>query len=200
MLDPLLSLALAVYNSKGVYALLLGSGVSKSAGVPTGWDVIIDLINKLRLLSNQSESSEGPEAWYRVTFNKEPDYSEILDDITKTPAERLQLLRSYFEPTEQQREDGVKLPSAAHRAIASLIAKGYIRVVVTTNFDRLLEQALADVSVQPIVISTVDAIIGATPLVHSSCTIVKAHCDYLDVRLRNTLESWEHIRKNWILS
>ena len=186
MLDPVLSLALAVYNSKGVYALLLGSGVSKSAGIPTGWDVIIDLINKLRLLNDQSESSEESEAWYRTEFNREPDYSEILDDITKTPAERLQLLRSYFEPTEQEREDGVKLPSAAHRAIASLIAKGYIRVVVTTNFDRLLEDALRDVSVQPTIISTVDAITGATPLVHSACTIVKVHGDYLDVRLKNT--------------
>ncbi len=191
MLDSLLSLALAVHSSKGVYALLLGSGVSQSAGVPTGWDVIVNLIGKLRLLRDQAESSEDPEAWYRRTFNQEPDYSEILNAVTQTSAERLQLLRSFFEPTEQEREDGVKLPSAAHRAIASLMAKGYIRVVVTTNFDRLLEQALIDVGVQPTVISTVDAIRGATPLVHSACTIVKVHGDYLDARLKNTAKELE---------
>ena len=115
MLDPILSLALAVYNGKGIYALLLGSGVSKSAGIPTGWDIIIDLINKLRLISGQSNSLEGPEAWYCGAFRKEPDYSDILDSVTQTPAERLQLLRSYFEPTEQDREEGVKLPTHEHR-------------------------------------------------------------------------------------
>src|ERR1022692_4844100 len=58
------------------------------------------------------------------------------------PPKRMQLLRGYFEPSEQEREEGRKLPTAAHRAIAQLIAKGYVQVVVTTNFDQLLEQAL----------------------------------------------------------
>ena len=34
MIDPLLSLAISLHSSKGVYALLIGSGVSTSAGVP----------------------------------------------------------------------------------------------------------------------------------------------------------------------
>jgi len=42
MLDPLLSLALSVRSNPGVYALLRGSGVSRAAGVPTGWEVVLD--------------------------------------------------------------------------------------------------------------------------------------------------------------
>jgi hypothetical protein len=58
--------------------------------------------------------------------------------------------------------------------------------VLTTNFDRLLEQALTDEGISPTVISTPDAIEGALPLVHQGCCIVKLHGDYRDSRIRNT--------------
>jgi hypothetical protein len=34
--------------------------------------------------------------------------------------------------------------------------------------------------------SSADAAIGATPLVHSRCTVIKLHGDYLDTRIENT--------------
>ncbi|MCC6421700.1 MAG: SIR2 family protein [Gemmataceae bacterium] len=74
------------------------------------------------------------------------------------------------------------------RAIAELVAGGYIRVIVTTNFDRLLEQALDAAGVAHTVLSTPDAINGAVPLAHSACTVVKLHGDYRDPRILNTLE------------
>jgi hypothetical protein len=185
MIDPALSLALTVHRNAGVYALLLGSGVSRSAGVPTGWEIVESLIRKLALLKGVA-CDPDPQTWYRKEFGREPDYSEILDEVAKSPAERMQVLRGYFEPTEEERLEGLKLPTPAHRSIASLIAKKYIRVVVTTNFDRLFETALADVGVPPVVISTGDAAQGALPLAHSPCTIIKINGDYLDPRLRNT--------------
>ncbi len=185
MLDPILRLALAIHSSKGVYALLLGSGVSRSSAIPTGWEVVLDLIRRLAALKGES-CDPDPEAWYKALTGSDPDYSDILDQITSSSAERGQLLRAYFEPSEEDREQGRKAPSAAHRTIAALVAKGYIRVIVTTNFDRLMEQALVDSGVQPTVISTTDAVTGAMPLTHSPCTVIKIHGDYLDSRLRNT--------------
>ena len=44
--------------------------------------------------------------------------------------------------------------------------EGYIRVILTTNFDRLLEQAFEAEGVTPQVISHESAIAQATPLVH----------------------------------
>ncbi len=105
---------------------------------------------------------------------------------------RMQLLRAYFEPTDEEREEGRKLPTPAHRAIADLIAKGYVRVLITTNFDRLLELALVDVGIQPFVISTPDAAKGALPLAHSRCTVIKLNGDYLDSRLKNTSDELAH--------
>lgn len=176
---------MSVHGGKGIYAVLLGSGVSKSAGIPTGWDIVLDLIRKLAVLKGETAEPD-PEVWYKSLTGSPPDYSDILDEITKSSAERSQLLRSYFEPTEEERQNGQKLPTAAHRAIARLVAKGYLRVIVTTNFDRLMEQALSDVGVQATVISTPDAVSGAMPITHSPCTIIKVHGDYLDSRLKNT--------------
>ena len=191
MIGPTLSLAISVHSNRGVYALLLGTGLSKSSGVPTGWEIVQDLIRKLAALKGAGSPADA-ETWYRTVFGREPDYSEILDEIAKSPAERMQLLRGYFEPSEQEREEGRKLPTAAHRAIAQLIAKGYVQVVVTTNFDQLLEQALVDVGIHPMVTSTPDPAKGALPLAHSRCTVVKVNGDYLDSRLRNTAGELAH--------
>ena len=46
-IDNLTSLILSVYNNKGVYALLLGSGISLEAKIMSGWKVTEDLIKKV---------------------------------------------------------------------------------------------------------------------------------------------------------
>ena len=183
------SLALAVHAGRGVYALLLGSGVSRAAKIPTGWEITLDLIRRLADLSNESPAS--PEAWYREKHCKEPDYSALLEDLAKTGAERQQLLRQYVEPTAEEREQGEKAPTAAHHAIARLAANGYVKVIITTNFDCLLESALREAGVEPQVISTDDQVKGAVPIVHAPCTVLKLHGDYLDTRIRNTLQELE---------
>lgn len=195
MIDPVISLAFAMHSNRGVYALLLGPGVSWSAGIPTGWEVVLDLLRKLAHVMGQ-DCEPDPSAWYRDNFGEEPDYSKLLDEISKSPTERQQLLRSYFEPNEEEREEGLKVPTAAHIAIAELVANGYIRVIITSNFDRLMEDALKDVGVVPTVISTSDAVEGALPIVHTTCIIIKVHGDYLDTRIKNTPPELEHYDKS----
>ncbi len=185
MIDPIQSLAFSMHSNPGVYALLLGSGVSRSAQIPTGWEITLDLIRKLAAASNESAEPD-PERWFQEKCGEPPDYSKLLNELAKTPAERQQLLRPYFEPNEQEREEGAKKPTAAHRAIAQLVAKGYIRIIITTNFDRLIEKALEDVGIAATVLSSPDDVRGAPPLIHMSCCVLKLHGDYLDTRIRNT--------------
>jgi len=185
-IDALTSLSFAVQSSPGVYALLLGSGISRSAGIPTGWEITINLIEKLAALESQSVVS--PELWYREKFGAEPDYSALLNEIGKTASERQAILRQYFEPSAEERNSGRKIPTLAHKAIAKLVAKGFIRIIITTNFDRLLEQALEAEGVTSTIISSADAVEGMSPLSHTPCTIIKLHGDYLDTRIKNTAE------------
>ncbi len=185
MIDPMTSLSFSMYSGKGVHALLLGSGISRSSGIPTGWEIVLDLIRNVAAIQGQ-ECGEDPEAWYRSTYEKEANYSDLLEMIAKTSAERRQILGPYFEPNTEEREAGKKVPTPAHHAIAKLVFDGYIRVIVTTNFDRLIERALEAAGVVPSVIDSTDSILGAAPLSQSRCTVIKIHGDYLDTRLKNT--------------
>ena len=125
-MDKTLNLAFSMHNNPGVYALLLGSGISKSAGIPTGWEI------KQRLIAeyNQLCDDKLPEAI---------DYGELLENLGKTPAERNMVLRRFFEHDESSEEARIIEPSVAHRKIASLVKSGHIKVILTTNFDRLME-------------------------------------------------------------
>lgn len=185
MIDPLISLAFSLQASKGVYAILLGSGVSRAASIPTGWEVVLNLIERVAVAQGE-ETGEAPAAWYTARYGKEPDYSDLLNQLTQTPEERRALLSSYFEASDEQLQAGERQPTKAHQAIARLVKSGHIRVIVTTNFDRLMEQALAEIGIAPTVLSTADQIQGAVPLAHQRCCIVKIHGDYLDPRIKNT--------------
>ena len=185
MIDPIQSLSFSVQANPGVYALLLGSGVSRAAKVPTGWEITLDLVRKLAVLDGE-EIDITPERWYLKKFGMEPSYSDLLNQLAKTPAARQQLLRPYFESTDQDREDGDKQPTQAHRAIAKLAAEDYVRVILTTNFDSLVENALTEQGITPTVLSSPDDVQGALPLIHTRCCVVKLHGDYRDTRIRNT--------------
>jgi hypothetical protein len=185
LIEPAIQAAFAVQTTPGGYALLLGSGISRSAEIPTGWDVVIDLVRKVAALAG-ADASADPVEFYRDEFGSDPDYSKLLEQLAGTPAERQAILRGYFEPTEDERERGAKSPTTAHRAIARLVAASYIKVIITTNFDRLLEDALAEEGVRPYVVRAAADIPGAPPVGQLACLVVKVHGDYLDTRLRNT--------------
>ncbi|MZP29274.1 hypothetical protein GTO91_06080 [Heliobacterium undosum] len=185
MINYIDSLALSVYSNRGIYALLLGSGISRSAGIPTGWEITLDLIRKIATMQGVKEVPV-PERWYKKAYNKDPDYSELLDTIFKSPVDRALMLKKYFEPNKEELLLGLKAPTQAHKSIAKLVTLGFIRVIVTTNFDRLLEKALEAVGVYPSVIASPDAVEGVLPMTHSQCTLSKLNGDYLDTRIKNT--------------
>jgi hypothetical protein len=91
MIDSILSLAFSMHSNKGVFALLLGSGVSRAAGILTGWEIALNLIRKLALLRGE-DCEPDPAAWYTMAFGQEPDYAKLLNALAQSPAERSQLL------------------------------------------------------------------------------------------------------------
>lgn len=183
--DPITQLAFSVYENKGIFAVLLGSGLSRSAEIPTGWEITLDLVRRVAMAQGAEEQSDWAK-WYRDKTGQEPNYSALLEEIASSPDERRAILHRYIEPDEQDREEGRKVPTKAHHAIAQLVRSGHIRVIVTTNFDRLMENALREQGVEPTVVSSADALAGAEPLTHSRCYLLKLHGDYKDARILNT--------------
>jgi hypothetical protein len=65
--DIIIKLAFTMYSSPGVYALLLGSGISRDAGIPTGWEITLDLIKKIA--ATEKEKPKDFEKWYQERYN-----------------------------------------------------------------------------------------------------------------------------------
>jgi phosphoserine phosphatase len=191
VVDSEMALTFSVRNNPGVYALLLGSGVSTEAGVPTGWGVVKDLIRKLAEIEDE-EIETDPEEWYEDTYDQEPKYDDLIKQIAPSKPDRQSLLEKYFEPTSEEREQGIKTPSEAHKSIAWLIDEGYINIVVTTNFDQLLEQALSERGITPVVISSASDAKGAAPLSHQEAVIMKVNGDYKETNIKNITEELEN--------
>lgn len=184
-LDPGLAAALAIHSRKGAYAVLLGSGASRSAGIPTGWEVMRDLARRAAKLTDQN-FDEDPIEWIRQHPGLSENYSTLLEALAPRPADRSGILRPYFEPSGLEAEQGIKSPTELHRSLAKLVKGGFIRVILTTNFDRLVETALAAEGIDPVVVKSENAAEGMPPLQHSTCTLIKLNGDYQDLATRNT--------------
>lgn len=183
--DPTTQLAFSMHENKGVYAVLIGSGLSRSAGIPTGWEITMELIKRAGITSGVPDQEDW-HAWYVERTGRQPNYSTLLEELATTQTERRTIIQGFLEPTEQELEDGMKMPTPAHRAIAEMVKAGFIRVIITTNFDRLMENALRDLGIEPTVVSSVDTLAGAEPITHTQCYILKIHGDYKDARILNT--------------
>jgi len=179
-LDPIVSLAVAIAEAPGSYACLLGSGVSRDAGVPTGMEVFWLAVGELYRLENTAEEAPGRDAlaaWLRETDRADLGYSDVLELLTPDAATRRDYLAKHF--------DGVE-PAAPHERLAELAVRGLVTVFITTNFDRLLERALQARGIVPIVVTS-DADLNAAPSrEHADCFVLKPHGDYLQQTIRNT--------------
>lgn len=184
-LDPMVSLAHAIHSRPRRYALLLGSGVSRSAGIPTGWEILGQLIGRVRILEGDAGDGDNI-AWFGKRFGEAPDYSRVVEHLGRTEYERQELLREFFEPDTTTQGTGDKRPTAAHKAIARLVKGGFVQVIVTTNFDRLVETALAEEGIHPTVLSSDNQVDGMVPLVHQQVIVFKLNGDYRDPSIRNT--------------
>jgi NAD-dependent SIR2 family protein deacetylase len=190
--DALISLAFSVHSNPRAYAVLLGAGVSIPSGTPGAWEVVRGLITKAARASIGGTEPEDPEAWYETNRGKKPTYQGVLEEFAPTPEERQRLLRPHFDP----QENGGRRPTAAHRAIAKLVKTRNIRVILTLNFDRLMEDALSEEGVHPTVIETPSKLgVSLSPLHTLDCVVVHLHGDYLSpLAMLNTnseLESYD---------
>ncbi|MCC5580329.1 SIR2 family protein [Microtetraspora sp. AC03309] len=144
-------------------AVLAGSGVSQSAGVPTGQDL-------LRGLARRRGEDAGPDpvTWYLGALETFPDYFGMVGDGTDALPDPI-----FDRPST----------TPAHRAIGRMAAAGFVGPILTTNLDRLLERALREAGVPFDIAYDLDALarIGLDGVV-----LLKLHGDYRDIGIRHT--------------
>ncbi len=145
---------------------LIGSEESSWLGIPTLADIREHLIVKLQNLEGYIELPT--DAW------------DLIHLMAKTPAGITNLMRYYYEPSDEDRLLKRKLPSTFHTNLAHSIEMKSGQIIVTTSRDRLIEWGLAKIGITPQVIKNNSSLSNLIPLSQAKCTIVKLNGDYLD--------------------
>ena len=105
------------------YVLLLGAGASLASGASSMERIIDRVLEQVGAISARD-----------VTFEEKlGEFYRCLDE--QSASERYQLLAPHFQNLE---------PSIGYRQLAQLIKAGYLDVVLSTNLDLLLEDALRE--------------------------------------------------------
>lgn len=176
----------------GTYALFLGSGTSRESGIPTGTDILNDAIELLYKDEKDVKkvNDEELKQWYKNSSFKEYTYSKILEGLCPLQEDRRKFLEKYFVG---------KKPTESHYLIAEMVKNGIVKVIITTNFDRLIEDALSNENIQYDLISSENDLKTSPPREHSNCWLLKLHGDYKRLNIKNTkkeLEKLEPLMEN----
>jgi hypothetical protein len=158
--------------------------MSRAAGIPTGWEIVQDLIRRIAAAegADLGDHYDQPELWWVLQGRGEPRFETLIAALATTRLARRNLIRQYFEPRVVEGRPAV--PTPAHRALAAMCESGRVRLIVTTNFDPLIERALEEVGLAPEVIASPRAVGGMTPLPHTRLTVLKPNGDYATLGLR----------------
>jgi tetratricopeptide (TPR) repeat protein len=159
----------------------LGAGCSQSAGIPTAGEISRTLATRLFLKQNNKQppsSDKELEEWLeeQAWFNQDNQYPSILDRSFPNNKER----RIYFEELISGKQ-----PSASHIGLASIIRSGLSSIVLTPNFDRLIEYAIIRIGHIVPTVSLFDADLPYLDLETSRKKVLKLHGDYLYGNIRN---------------
>ena len=179
MIDAILPLSVSIAEGRRAYIFFLGSGISKAASIPTGGEIFWNTVRKLYQLETESvpEDDQQPEAWFQKSEYRDFTYSKILEELCRLEAERRDFLENFFLG---------KSPTKAHEHLADLVAQGLVKIIVTTNFDQLMERALEDKGVSFDVVASAADLEQVIPREHANCRILKIHGDYKRLNIRNT--------------
>ena len=188
---------LNLYKNK--YCIFVGAGISICSGVPLATYDIPDLPSIVSNIRKDFYSSLGLPplndsqlfSWFvdqKLLQNPATLYSDALNLIGDTPRARQHYLRRFFDN---------KKPGKCHQSISRIVENGYIDILLTTNFDSLLEDALRanDGCSNPKVAAHTDAI-NDILLTEPGPKIAKLHGDYLFSDIKNTEEETRTLTDN----
>lgn len=176
-------------STPGHYAFLLGAGMSAGAGIPLGGAIVTMLRQRLVEELKQDISPEAGESlfeelgWFR---DPESEYAEALLRAFSSDHERQRFFRELIVG---------KMPTLAHYYLASIIANGHCNLVLTTNFDDLLEKALTSLRLDDFNVITHASETEYISTSPELVTLVKLHGHYTYPQLSNLSEETQRLQR-----
>jgi SIR2-like domain len=186
------------------FAWLVGAGISASAGVPLASSIrdqlLFDRYAAEHQLVRQELDDTDPSQVQRVhayfdgkngmpPLGSDGDYSAAFDLCLSDPAARKVFLRDRIEHVK---------PAFAQRVFGGLVVSGACDLVITTNFDRLLEQGISEAQragtdlltdqQRELNVAGIDSTARATTAIENRewPLVVKLHGDFREKHLKNT--------------
>jgi hypothetical protein len=136
------------------YAWFLGAGASRSAGLQTATDLLWDMKRKFYCREENQEISRQEMQVDAIkekiqSFFESRGFPKLWDDEEYTAC----FQKIFGDDKERQRqyiaaklaEDNLSL-SVGHRVLGAMLASGLTRAAFTTNFDTVIEKAVAEVA------------------------------------------------------
>ncbi len=147
----------------------LGAGASVDSGGRTADSVAFDLLTRVYGQVSRARLLSA----FKRDYGQMPSFETVLEALGNAKSERTRLLLKYFDDME---------PSEGYQLLATLLKSGYLNpIVLTTNFDCMLEKALESDSVEgprlTYRVVTGDEIIPGESPSANEIMIVKLHGD-----------------------
>jgi Flp pilus assembly protein TadD len=171
-----------VSESSGRLALFLGAGASVSSGVPGAGAMIREwreMAHRYARVDEPLDSWCAKQEWYG-----DHEYSKLFKQLYPNTQTR----QTYIE-----RKVGDASPGWGYLYLANLMAQGWFRVALTTNFDNLLAEALSRYTGDVAVVCAADSEVMSVSLASKRPKIIKLHGDYLFPHQKNTVEELEQL-------
>lgn len=125
-------------SSKGEYAIFLGAGASLGSGGKSGDQIALKFAKELRgkpdIGINNPKDAKLLKDWFKTTFGLELSYTSAMETLGTKP-EMKDLMAKELK--------GMKT-SIGYKSLAKLITENYFQIIFTTNFDRMIEDALIE--------------------------------------------------------
>ena len=188
-INPIFPLSYNLADGKKKYVLFCGAGVSKDAGIPTGWGILLESLRRIRTQEereNKEYTDKEMETYYEKNF-KDSTYSQIIESLFPSREEQREFLEKSFEN---------KAPGNAHKLIAEWVKAGLIRFIITTNFDTSIEHSLDDAGLKGKYSSITDGkqVLRSKPWHFvENCRIYKVHGTIEQGEIKNTKKDLEKL-------
>lgn len=178
-----------VRNTSKRFCFVLGAGASRASGIPSGQNLVDQWDEYIRRRDSQKEY----EIWQREMEirSKQDQYAHYSDYYKKRFAED-----EADGPTFIRNVTAKAEPSAGYLALANVMTGTANNIVLTTNFDKLVETSIfRDTAQIPWVISTEEEL-KYLDLYADYPKILKLHGDMFN-NMRNTTEETQRLDLSW---
>ena len=178
-----------VKNSGTKYCFIIGAGASRSSGIKTGWEMAKEWIDELET-NDPNTTQEWKNQEQIEKDNLGSYYSKIYERrFNLNPAYGFKRLKSEMEAAS---------PSAGYYYLAEILNGTQHKLVITTNFDSLTEDALFIYKDKKALVITHESLANYIDALSDRPIIIKLHRDLLlqpksnEVDVNKLSDEWEN--------